>query len=365
MEDRPRRRPTRTVAVGPLLLGGDAPVRVQSMCSTRTEDREATLIQARRLAAAGCELVRVAVPNRETLAVLPFLKERLEIPLVADIHFDHRLALGALERGVDKVRINPGNLGGRDRFARVIEAALRHGAALRIGVNAGSLEKRLLEKHGRPTAEALVESALDALRFAEEAGLDRVVISIKSSSTLETVRACRRLAEITDAPQHLGITEAGIPEYGRVKSAVGLGPLLLDGIGDTIRVSLTGDPVAEVYAAYDILKAAGVRMETPEIIACPTCGRMECDMGAVALEVSERLRDRRLPIRVAVMGCVVNGPGEARAADVGIAGGRGFGLLFRGGRPLRRVPAGEMASALIAEIDRLEGERAAAGEGGG
>jgi (E)-4-hydroxy-3-methylbut-2-enyl-diphosphate synthase len=302
-------------------------------------------------------MVRMAVPDLESAANLEYYKSQLSVPLVADIHFDHRLALAALERGADKIRINPGNLGGEERFREVIEALLGHDAALRIGVNAGSLEKEILARHGRPCAEALVESALGHLRFAEAAGLEKIVVSIKSSDVLETVKACRLLADATDAPQHLGITEAGLPGYGSIKSAVGLSPLLLEGIGDTIRVSLTGDPVAEIDVAFDILKATGARFETPEIISCPTCGRMQTAMAEVAEEVARRLKDRKLPIRVAIMGCAVNGPGEAREADLGIASGKGFGMLFRKGEALRRVPEGGMVEELMKEVDRLEAER--------
>jgi (E)-4-hydroxy-3-methylbut-2-enyl-diphosphate synthase len=304
-------------------------------------------------------MVRVAVPDMDAVQALEYLKPRMAVPLVADVHFDHRLAIAALARGADKIRINPGNIGGEERYAEVLRAVLEKEAALRIGVNAGSLEKKLLAQYGRPCAEALVASALAHLEFAERAGVRNIVVSIKSSDVLETVKACRLLADATDAPQHLGITEAGLPGYGTVKSAVGLGPLLLEGIGDTIRVSLTGDPVAEVEAAYDILKAAGVRIETPEIISCPTCGRMRTDMDKVAHEAARLLKNRKLPIRVAVMGCVVNGPGEAREADIGLAAGEGYGMLFRKGEALRRVPVERMIPELMKEIERLE-----AGESG-
>lgn len=350
------RTKTRSVKVGDRTIGGGAPVLVQSMTSTPTADVDATLLQAARLIDAGCEMVRVAVPDKEALSALELLKARIAVPLVADIHFDYRLALGALDRGVDKIRINPGNIGGRDRSTRIFKEAVRRNAAVRVGVNSGSLERHLLEKHGHPCSDALVESALTHIDHARTEGVENLVVSIKSSRVGETIDACRKLAAATDTPQHIGITEAGSIAYGSIKSAVGLGVLLLDGIGDTIRVSLTGDPVAEISVAYDILKAAEVRIVTPEIISCPTCGRMQTDMTRVAAEVEERLAGLKLPIRVAVMGCAVNGPGEAREADVGIAGGKGFGLLFRKGVPLGRVDEKEMVEALLAEIDRIAGD---------
>ncbi len=347
------RKNTRPAKVGDRTIGDGAPILVQSMTSTSTADVDATVAQAKRLVDAGCEMVRVAVPDEKALEALEPLKSRIAVPLVADIHFDYRLALGALDRGVDKVRINPGNIGSRDRTTRIFKKAVQLGAAVRVGVNSGSLERHLLEKHGHPCADALVESALASIDHARAEGVENLVISIKSSRVRETIEACRKLAAATDTPQHIGITEAGSVAYGSVKSAVGLGVLLLDGIGDTIRVSLTGDPVAEISVAYDILKAAEVRIVTPEIISCPTCGRMQTDMTRVAAEVEEHLARRKLPIRVAIMGCAVNGPGEAREADVGIAGGKGFGLLFRKGVPLRRVDENEMVAALLAEIDDM------------
>jgi (E)-4-hydroxy-3-methylbut-2-enyl-diphosphate synthase len=347
------RKRTRAVRVGGKVIGGGAPVLVQSMMSTPSTDAEATLAQARRLVDAGCEMVRVAVPGRDALATLERLKAELPVPVVADIHFDHRLAVEALKRGADKVRINPGNIGAPARAAKVFHEANRRGAAVRIGVNAGSLDKKLLEKYGHPCAEALAESALEHITFARNEGVDDLVVSIKSSRVRETITACHMLADATDTPQHIGITEAGSAAYGSIKSAVGLGVLLLEGIGDTIRVSLTGDPVEEVRVAYDILKATGVRIVTPEIISCPTCGRMQSDMSAVAAEVERLLAKRKLPIRVAVMGCSVNGPGEAREADVGIAGGKKHGLLFRKGEVVRKVAEADMVDALMAEVDEI------------
>jgi (E)-4-hydroxy-3-methylbut-2-enyl-diphosphate synthase len=348
--------------VGDRVIGGGAPVLVQSMTSTPSTDEDATLAQALRLVEAGCEMVRVAVPGRDALPTLERLKAELPVPLVADIHFDHRLALAALKRGVDKVRINPGNIGSPARAAKVFHEAVRCGAAVRVGVNAGSLEKNLLEKYGHPCPEALAESALAHIAFARDEGVENLVVSIKSSRVRETIAACHILADATDTPQHIGITEAGGAAYGSIKSAVGLGVLLLEGIGDTIRVSLTGDPVAEIRVAYDILKATGIRIITPEVISCPTCGRMHTDMSKVAAEVERRLAGRKLPIRVAVMGCSVNGPGEAREADVGIAGGRKNGLLFRKGEAVRKVPAEDMIDALMTEIDEIAGKLEDQGE---
>jgi (E)-4-hydroxy-3-methylbut-2-enyl-diphosphate synthase len=350
------RRKTTTVTVGDKGIGGDSPVLVQSMTSTVTADLRATLAQARSLIEAGCEMVRVAVPDKAAVSVLDQLKTGLSVPLVADIHFDYRLALAALERGVDKIRINPGNIGEMSRVAKVLHETIDRGAAVRIGVNAGSLEKKLLEKYGHPCAEALAESALSHIAFARREGVENLVVSIKSSGVQETIRACRILADTADTPQHIGITEAGTPAYGSIKSAVGIGALLLDGIGDTIRVSLSGDPLREIPVAYDILKATGARIVSPELISCPTCGRMQTDMSRVAVEVEKRLAKLDLPIRVAVMGCAVNGPGEAKEADVGLAGGKGFGLLFRRGEALRRIPEAEMVKALMAEIERLAAE---------
>jgi (E)-4-hydroxy-3-methylbut-2-enyl-diphosphate synthase len=344
------------VKIGDARIGDSSPILVQSMTSTPASDLEATVNQALRLVERGCEIVRVAVPDMEAALSIDKIKARLPVPLVADIHYDHRLALAALERGADKVRVNPGNLGGEDRFRAVLEEVRKRKAAIRIGVNSGSLERRLLEKHGHPCAEALVESATGFLYIAEEEGVRNVVVSIKSTDVLQTVTACRMLAETSDAAQHLGITEAGLPGYGTIKSAVGLGALLLEGIGDTIRVSLTGDPLVEIDAAFDILKASGARILTPEVISCPTCGRTKTDMTRVAEEISARLEGRKLPIRVAVMGCAVNGPGEAREADIGIAAGEGFGMIFKKGEKLRKVKENEMVSELLAEIDKMEME---------
>ncbi|MBN2490506.1 MAG: flavodoxin-dependent (E)-4-hydroxy-3-methylbut-2-enyl-diphosphate synthase [Planctomycetes bacterium] len=357
LERLPARRPTRQVTIGAVTVGGDAPIRVQSMCSTDTRDRKATLAQIRRMEEAGCEMVRVAVPDREAVAVLPELKRQMQGPLIADIHFNHRLAVAALEAGADKVRINPGNIGGPDRVREVVRAARDHGAALRIGVNSGSLEQDLLERHGHPSAAALAESAARHIAFVRELGFDNVVCSIKSTRVRTSLAAHLLLADQVDVPLHIGITEAGLPPYGTIKSAAGLGALLLHGIGDTIRVSLTADPVEEVAVAYALLKALELRVTSPEVLACPTCGRIAIDLEKVVREVEHRIQDIRAPLRIAILGCAVNGPGEAREADVGIAGGKGSGLLFRRGELLRRVPEAELVDALEQEVRKLAAER--------
>ncbi len=358
-----QRRKTRVVPVGKVLLGGDHPISVQSMTSTDTADVEATLAQAGALVEAGCEIVRVAVRDRRALPALSRIREGLpEVPLVADIHFHAHLGVAALEAGFDKVRINPGNLKDRQGLERIVAAAKAHGASIRVGVNSGSVERELLEKHGGPTPEAMVESALGHVRALEEMGFDRIVVSLKSTDTLATVRACRLFSQRSDYPLHLGVTEAGPPGYGEIKTAAGLGGLLLDGIGDTIRVSLSGDPLPEVRAAYDLLKATGRRIVSPEVIACPTCGRIEVDLAPLVREVEAFARTLRAPIRIAVMGCAVNGPGEAREADVALAGGKKEAFLYRKGKMVRKVPEKEMLQALKEEVlayiqeEGLEGE---------
>ncbi len=354
------RRTTRTVMVGGLAIGSGHPVRVQSMTCTDTDDVAATVEQAGRLVEAGCELVRVTVNHDRAADALPAILAECPVPVVADVHFSHRLALRALDAGVPKVRINPGNIGSRERVAEVVRAAMDHGAALRIGVNSGSLEKDLLEEHGWPSPEALVASALRHCEFVEGLGFTNYVVSLKSTDTRTVLAANRAFAAATDVPLHLGVTEAGMPGYGSIKSAVGLGALLLDGIGDTIRVSLTGDPVAEVPVAWDVLKATGVRVREPELIACPTCGRIEIDLEKLMAELTERLRGEDAPVRIAVLGCVVNGPGEASEADIGIAGGGGKGILYRNGEQVRIVPEADMVDALVEEVRAWKAERAEA-----
>ncbi len=344
------RRSTRTVRIGDLRIGHEHPIRVQSMTTADTDDLPAVLREIERLVEAGCEIVRVTVNHDRAADALPEIRRECPVPLVADVHFTHRLALRAIDAGVDKVRLNPGNVGGRERVQEVVRAAEAARVALRIGVNSGSVEKDLLEKHGWPSPEAMVESALRHARTVEDLGFTNFVVSLKSTDTRTVLAANRAFAAATDIPLHLGVTEAGRPPYGVIKSAAGLAPLLLEGIGDTIRVSLTGDPVPEVAAAFDILKATGARVTSPELIACPTCGRIEIDLDALMEELEDRLRGETVPCRIAVLGCVVNGPGEASEADIGIAAGGGKGILYRKGRQVRVVPEEQMVEALLEEI---------------
>lgn len=334
-------------------MGGGAAVSIQSMCNTPTEDVNATVRQIQRLEQAGCEIVRVAVPTEEAARAIPSIKTAIHIPLVADIHFDYRLALLCVDGGVDKIRINPGNIGSKDRVRAVADACRERGIPIRVGVNGGSLEKDMVQKYGGVTAEALAESALGHVRLLEECGFGNICISVKCSRVPVNMAAYELLHEKVDYPLHLGVTEAGTPEMGVLKSAIGIGGLLCRGIGDTLRVSLTADPVEEVVAAKRILQACGLRRTGPDLIACPTCGRTKYDMLPIAREVERRLKSCDKPITVAVMGCVVNGPGEATAADVGIAGGKGEGLLFAKGKVLRKVPEERLVDALFEEIDKL------------
>jgi len=333
-----------------VLIGGGAPVVVQSMCSTDTRNVAATVDQINRLTAAGCEIVRCAVPDAEAAEALEAIKAQTTLPLIADIHFDYKLALKALESGVDGLRLNPGNIGERWKVAEVVKAASERSIPIRIGVNGGSLEKELLVKYGHPTPEAMVESALGHVRILEDLGYQEIKVSIKVSDVVRTLEAYRLLSEAIDYPLHIGVTEAGTTLTGAVKSSVGLGILLHQGIGDTMRVSLTGDPVDEVRVAYDILKALGLRTRGINFVSCPTCGRCQIDLIPVAEEVERRLADLDVNLTVAVMGCAVNGPGEAREADFGIAGGKGEGLLFKHGEIVRKVPAAELADALVEEV---------------
>ena len=344
---------TKRIMVGGVPVGDGAPVSIQSMCSTKTGDVPATVDQIHRLEAAGCEIVRVAVPDMAAARALGTIKNSIHIPLVADIHFDYRLALEAIGQGVDKIRLNPGNIGGEDRVKAVADACRARHVPIRIGVNGGSLEKELRQKYGGVTAQALVDSAMGHVALLNKFDFDDICISVKCSSVPLTMAAYRLLSERCDYPLHLGVTEAGTPSMGLVKSAMGIGGLLCLGIGDTLRVTLTADPVEEVYAAKKILQAAGLRQEGPNIIACPTCGRTNIDLIPLAEEVERRLEDCKKPITVAVMGCAVNGPGEAAAADVGIAGGKGEGLLFRKGEILRKVPQEQLIEALMEEIEKL------------
>lgn len=344
---------SRQMNIGGVTIGGGADIAIQSMCNTATEDVAATVAQILRLEQAGCQIIRVAVPTMEAAAAIGRIKKAIHIPLVADIHFDYKLALRCAAEGVDKIRINPGNIGAQERVRAVAEACRDHHIPIRIGVNGGSLEKPLLAKYGGVTAQALVDSAMGHVRLLNDCGFDDICLSVKCSHVPTNMAAYTLLSRETDYPLHLGVTEAGTPEMGVLKSAIGIGGLLCQGIGDTIRVSLTADPVEEVAAAKRILQAAGIRKSGPDLISCPTCGRTKYDMIPIAREVERRLQGCTKPITVAVMGCAVNGPGEARSADVGIAGGDGEGLLFRKGEVLYKVPQDKLVDALMAEIERL------------
>ena len=344
---------TKQIKVGNVLVGGGAPVSIQSMTNTRTDDVEATLRQIRELAAAGCEIVRVAVPDMAAAKAVGKIKEQCPLPLVVDIHFDYKLALEAIAAGADKVRINPGNIGGEDRVKAVADACRQKNIPIRIGVNGGSLEKPLLAKYGGVCPEAMVESAFGHIKLLNKFDFDDICVSLKSSSVPMTMKAYQIMSQESNYPLHIGVTEAGTVRMGTLKSAVGIGGLLALGIGDTMRVSLSANPVEEVYAARDILKAAGVRKEGAELVSCPTCGRTRIDLISLAGEVEERLKTVDKPITVAVMGCVVNGPGEASAADCGIAGGVGEGLLFKKGQIVKKVPQDQLVDELFALIDTL------------
>ena len=344
---------TKQIMVGGVPIGGGAPVTIQSMTNTRTDDVEATLHQIRTLAAAGCEIIRVAVPDMAAAKAVGKIKEGSPIPVVVDIHFDYKLALEAIAAGADKVRINPGNIGGADHVKAVAQACAQRGVPIRIGVNGGSLEKPLLAKYGGVCPEAMVESAFGHIRLLNQFDFDDICVSLKSSSVPMTMKAYQLMRQASDYPLHIGVTEAGTVRMGTLKSAVGIGGLLALGIGDTMRVSLSADPVEEVYAAKEILKAAGVRREGAELVSCPTCGRTRIDLIALANEVEERLKTVDKPITVAVMGCVVNGPGEASAADCGIAGGVGEGLLFKKGQIVKKVPQEQLVEELFALIETL------------
>ncbi len=341
--------------IGRLPVGGDAPIVVQSMTNTDTRDVEATAAQIHALTAAGCELVRVAVPDMEAAKVLGKIKSAIAVPLIADIHFQHQLAIEAVRQGVDALRINPGNIGSAQRVREVVHACREREVPIRIGVNAGSLEKDLVDCFGH-SPRAMVDSALRHIRLLEDQNFNLIKISLKSSNVNDTIEAYQLLAEEVDYPFHIGITEAGTPERGAIKSAVGIGILLYLGLGDTLRVSLTGDPVQEVFTAYQILQSLSLRQRGIELISCPTCGRTEIDLIALATAVEKRLQHIRQPLKVAVMGCVVNGPGESRTADIGIAGGKGNGLLFRHGEILRKVPEDQLLDVLVEEVEKLAAE---------
>ena len=344
---------TKKIFVGGVPIGGGAPVSIQSMTNTPTDDVEATVAQIRRLAAAGCQIVRVAVPNMAAAKAVGAIKEQIDLPLVVDIHFNYKLALECIEAGADKVHINPGNIGEPERVRAVANACARKNIPIRIGVNGGSLEKPLLAKYGGVTPQAMVDSAFGHIALLNRYDFDDICVSLKSSHVPVTMQAYQLMSQQSDYPLHLGVTEAGTTRMGTLKSAVGIGGLLGLGIGDTLRVTLTADPVEEIYAAKDILKAVGLRKDGPDLIACPTCGRTKIDLIPLAKAVEERLKDVKKPITVAVMGCVVNGPGEASAADVGIAGGNGFGMLFRHGQVLKKVPQEDLLDELMALIDEI------------
>lgn len=348
-----KRRKTRQIRVKNRFIGGDSPVTIQSMTNTDTRDVEATLHQIRALMVAGCDIVRVAVPDAAAAEALKEITPQIPIPLVADIHFNHRLALTAIENGISKLRINPGNIGGKEKIRLLADSCKAKGIPIRIGINSGSLEKDILERHGRVTAEGLVESAMRNVALLDEVNFHEIVLSIKSSDVMMMMESYRLLSEKVDYPLHLGVTEAGTIWRGTIKSAVGIGGLLSEGIGDTIRVSLTGDPVEEIKAAREILKAVGHLKDGIEFVSCPTCGRTQIDLIRIATEVEEALKDSKKNIKVAVMGCVVNGPGEAREADIGIAGGNGEGLIFKKGLIIRKVKEAELVTALLEEIDKL------------
>ncbi len=350
------RQNTKEIRIGDVVIGGNHPVAIQSMTNTKTEDIKGTVEQIHRLEAAGCEIVRCTVPTLEAAEALREIKKNIQIPLVADIHFDYRMAIAAIENGADKIRINPGNIGGEERLRAVVDKAKEHEIPIRVGVNSGSLEKTLLEKYGAVTAEGIVESALDKVRMIEEMGYDNLVVSIKSSDVMMCVKAHELIAEQCPYPLHVGITEAGTVYSGNIKSSIGLGIILNEGIGNTIRVSLTGDPSEEIRSAKLILKTLGLRKGGIEVVSCPTCGRTQIDLIGLANQVEKMVQEFPLDLKVAVMGCVVNGPGEAREADIGIAGGKGEGLLIKKGEVVKKVKEEELLETLRRELQNWENE---------
>ncbi|MGB3210505.1 MAG: flavodoxin-dependent (E)-4-hydroxy-3-methylbut-2-enyl-diphosphate synthase [Desulforhopalus sp.] len=353
------RRSTRQIQVGNIAVGGDSPISVQSMTNTDTKDVEQTVAQVSRLQAAGCDIVRVAVLDPEAAAAIRTIRDKISIPLIADIHFDYRLAVAAMEHGADGIRINPGNLGGEEKIVRVVAAAKMHGVPIRVGVNSGSIEKDLLKKHGYPTpekTEALIESAMRNVRLIEKHGYHEIKISIKSSDVLTTINSYQLLSKTTDYPLHLGVTEAGGLIAGTVKSSVALGILLSKGIGDTFRISLTRDPVEEIRVGFELLRSLKIRERGPELISCPTCGRTRIDLFGLAEEVERFVQTMESPLKVAVMGCVVNGPGEARQADIGVAGGNGVGIIFKKGEIWRKVHEDDLLEVFMAELRKMEEE---------
>lgn len=355
------RHKTREVQVGKVIIGGDNPIAVQSMTTPDTHDLEATITQIHQLEEAGCELVRVTVPKPSDAAVLGEIRKRIHIPLICDIHFDYKMALAALDHPVDKIRINPGNIGGMDRFRQVLRKCKNKGIPMRIGVNAGSLEREFAMKYGFPCPPAMVDSALRYIEIAESEGYHDIIVSLKSSDVMTAVEAYKLYAKQCNYPTHIGITEAGKAPYAVTKSACGLAPILIDGIGDTIRISLLGDPVPEIPAAFDILQATGRRIRKPELIACPTCGRLEIDLEKIIAELEDRLAGNKSAVKISVLGCIVNGPGEAREADLGIAAGKGKGVIFKRGEIIRHVLEKDMVNALMEELASWELEEAAKG----
>ena len=349
-----QRKRTRQINLGNIAIGGNAPIAVQSMTNTRTQDIAATAAQIHQLESAGCEIVRVAVPDQQAASAIAGIKAKIAIPLIADIHFDHRLAIAAAEAGADGLRINPGNIGSAAKVKAVVDCARAHHIPIRIGVNAGSLEKDLLQKHGGVTADAMVESAFRHVAQLQAFDFDQIKISLKASDVQRTVEAYRLLSSQTDLPLHVGITEAGGLYAGIVKSAIGIGMLLAEGIGDTLRVSLTRDPVEEVRVGFEILKALAIRRRGPEIISCPTCGRCNIDLFDIAEQIEKALLVKTTPVKIAIMGCVVNGPGEAKEADIGIAGGDGFGILFEKGKVIKKFPQDKLVSELLSAIEQFE-----------
>ncbi len=347
------RKKTRQIHVGDVPIGGDAPIIVQSMTNTDTRDVEATVTQIKGLEAAGCEVIRVAVPEPESAQAIGAIRERIDIPLIADIHFDHRLAVASMENGAQAIRINPGNIGGPEKLAKVVRAARKFKVPIRVGVNSGSVEKEILARHGHPTPAALVESALKNTRLLEDLDFHEIKISIKSSDALATIEAYRLLAEQTDYPLHLGVTEAGGLIGGTVKSSFALGVLFLDGIGDTFRVSLTRDPLEEIRVCYELLRALHIRQRGPELISCPTCGRCRINLFSLAEKIEQYVQTITTPLKIAVMGCVVNGPGEAREADLGVAGGNGVGILFKKGKLYKKVSEDEIYDVFIEELEKM------------
>ena len=347
------RKQKRVVNIGGVKIGGDNAIAIQSMCNTDTRDVKSTVKQIHELEAAGCEIIRVAVPDMEAAQAVGDIKKQIHIPLVVDIHFDYRLALECMKNGADKVRINPGNIGDSERVKQVVEMAKSRQIPIRIGVNGGSLEKNLLQKYGGVTADALVESAMGHVAILDELNFNDIVVSIKISDVPKMLDAYRKFNEISDIPLHIGVTESGTLQSGTIKSSVGIGALLAEGIGDTMRVSLTANPVEEIYTAYDIQKVLGLRKTTVEIVSCPTCGRTQIDLIPIANEVERRVQNLKKPIKIAVMGCAVNGPGEAREADIGIAGGKGEGLIFKKGEIIRKVKESEIIDELMKEIENL------------